>query len=149
MGTVTYPQEQVADFIMSRFIPLKFDVTRDKKMFEAFEAQWTPTILICDEKKREHHRTTGYLSPEEFVSEMELGLAKLDFHRGRYQEAAQQYRQILSAHPGKSAASEAVYFSGVCNYMATHDPSHLKQAYTELKERYPQSDWTRKAEVWS
>lgn len=149
MGTVTYPNQDVIDFVTPHFISIKFDNTTDPKRFEEFDAQWTPTMLIIDEDRKEHHRTTGYLSPSDFLSEMKLGLAKLEYHAKHYDEARSAYRQVLQAYPDTAAAPEALYFSGVCNYMATHDPGHLKETFTELKEKYPGSDWTKKAEVWS
>jgi len=149
MGAVTYPSQDVVDFVNANFIPLKFDSARDQKRLNEFNAQWTPTIIIYDQNQKEHHRTTGYLSPETFLSEMRLGLAKMEYDLKRYNEALQAYKQVIQAYPETAAAPEALYFSGVCNYMATHDPSHLKETFTALKEKYPRSDWTRKAEVWS
>lgn len=149
MGTVTYPNQGVIDFVTTHFIPIKIDNTKEPKRFEEFNAQWTPTILIVDEEKKEHHRTTGYLSPADFMSEMELGLAKLEYHAKHYDKAMTVYRQVLESYPDTSAAPEALYFSGVCHYMSTQDPVYLKETFTELKEKYPGSDWTKKAEVWS
>ena len=149
MGTVTYLQPEVVDFVQTHFIPVKIDISKEAKRFEEFEVQWTPTIIVFDQEKKEHHRTTGYLSPEDFLSELRLGLANLEYHRKHYNEAMEEYRQVLQVFPNTSAAPEALYFSGVCNYMATHDPSHLKETNTELREKYPASDWTKKAEVWS
>lgn len=76
-----------------------------------------------------------------------LGLAKRAYHREHYEDAIEAYRQVLQSYPDTAAAPEALYFSGVCNYMTTHDPVHLKEASEALRNRYPGSDWAKKAEV--
>jgi hypothetical protein len=149
MGAVTYPNQEVVELINTRFIPLKFESTTDQKKFEAFNVQWTPTIIIYDHNRKEHHRTTGFLSPEDFILEMKMGLARREYDLQHFSEATDAYRQILQAYPKTSAAPEALYFSGVCNYMASHDPSHLKHTSKELQQLYPKSDWTKKAQVWT
>jgi hypothetical protein len=49
---------------------------------------------------------------------------------------------------GEDVAAEALYWAGVSKYKATNDPSPLRQADRELKERYPESSWAKKASVW-
>ncbi len=149
MGAVTYPNSEVIQFVSSRFIPIKCDSSTGREHFKAFNVQWTPTIVIRDHDGQEHHRSTGFLSPEDFILEMRLGLAKMVYDQRRFEDANQAYRQILEAYPKTSAAPEALYFAGVCNYMASQDASHLSRTFQELREKYPQSDWTKKAEVWS
>lgn len=149
MGTVTYLNQEVVDFVNDQFIPVKLDMTKEKKRFNDFDVQWTPTLIVCDRDQKEHHRTTGYLSPSDFLSEMRLGLGNMEYHAKHFKEAISAYRQVLQAYPQTSAAPEALYFSGVCNYMATNDPGRLKETFIELQEKYPGNDWTKKAEVWS
>lgn len=149
MDAVTYPNDEVSELVMSRFIPIKIDSTTGQDHFKAFNVQWTPSIVIRDHEGQEHHRTTGFLAPKDFVLEMRLGLAKMVYDQRHFEDASKAYRQILEAYPKTSAAPEALYFSGVCNYMASQDPSHLNRTFQELREKYPKSDWTKKAEVWS
>jgi hypothetical protein len=148
MGAVTYPNPEVAEFISSHFIPLKLDGTSQMKQFKEFDVQWTPTFIICDRNRKEHHRVTGFLEPARFLGEMHLALANLAFHGEQYGEAAQAYRQVVERYPETSAAPAAVYYGGVCRYKDSGDPACLKEAFVELEEKYPGSDWAKKAEVW-
>ncbi len=148
MGAVTYPNPEVADFVSSHFIPLKLDGTTQMKHFKEFDVQWTPTFIICDPNRKEHHRVTGYLDPMSFLGEMQLGLANLAFHGEHYGEAAEAYQQIVARYPETSAAPAAVYYCGVCRYKESGDPGRLKEAFLLLKEKYPGTDWAKKAEVW-
>ena len=149
MGAVTYPNNQVIQWVSSHFIPVKIDSSQGPDHFKAFNVQWTPTIVIRDHGGDEHHRTTGFLSPENFILQMRLGLAKMAYDQRHFEEGSRAFGQILEAYPETAAAPEALYYSGVCNYLASQDPAHLKRAFEELREKYPKSDWTKKAEVWS
>ena len=45
-------------------------------------------------------------------------------------------------------APEAVYLRGVTEYKMTESVDGLVQAYEKLKERYPSSEWTSRAEPY-
>ncbi|PYT24529.1 MAG: hypothetical protein DMG58_25720 [Acidobacteria bacterium] len=42
-----------------------------------------------------------------------------------------------------------MYWAGVSQYKVTHNPAPLAAAARELKERYPESSWAKKASVWA
>ncbi|MDX1762784.1 MAG: hypothetical protein R3231_00530 [bacterium] len=149
MGAVTYPNDHVIQWVSGHFIPVKIDSSTGGRHFKSFNVQWTPTILIQDRDGQEHHRTTGFLSPEDFIVAIRLGLAKMAYNQRHFEEGSQAFRQILEAYPETSAAPEALYYQGVCEYMASQDSSHLNKTFEALREKYPKSDWTKKAEVWS
>src|SRR5689334_23535090 len=84
-----------------------------KRLSERFNAQWTPTILILDPEGDERHRIEGFLPTDDFLSQIELGLAKVAFQRHNYAEAERLYREILEKFPATDAAPEAQYWAGV------------------------------------
>ena len=90
----------------------------------------------------------GFFPADDFLAQLELGLAKLDFQSERYEEARKRFRKIYEEHPASGAAPEALYWSGVSAYKATNDAQHLKATGILLKEKYPDSEWLRKASVW-
>lgn len=104
---------------------------------------------MLDNEGVERHRLEGYLPADDFLAQLELGLGKLHFQHGRYEEARRQFETIADEYGKASAAPEAVYWAGVSDYKATNDPSHLARTARTLKSRYPESEWTRKASVWS
>jgi hypothetical protein len=55
---------------------------------------------------------------------------------------------VAREHSDSEAAAEALYWAGVSSYKATGKPDPLKQAVSQLKEKYPQSEWAKKASVW-
>lgn len=96
----------------------------------------------------ERHRIEGFLPVEDFLAQLELGLAKLAFQKLQYPEAEKHFRSACQAYPASGAAPEACYWAGVSAYKATNQPEHLGETAKLLKEKYPESEWARKASVW-
>jgi len=144
MDAVTYPENKVADFIIKNLIPLR--IPSDAKPHSAdFKITWTPTLIVLDQEGKEHHRTVGFLSPEELIPALLLGMAKTRFDQQQYAEALSVIQELLDTCPGSDAAPEALFLKGVSGYKSTHDPKPLKEAYERLQAQYPSSEWTKKA----
>lgn len=110
---------------------------------------WTPTQLVLDADGVERHRIEGFLPADDFLAQLELGIARLEFEHEHYADAEREFRAICDGHPQAGAAAEACYWAGVSAYKATHGPEPLKDTARILRQRYPQSEWTRKASVWA
>ena len=147
MGAVTYPNERVVEFIEKNMIPIQvlFD---SQPLAEKFNIQWTPTVITLDEEGQEHHRTIGFLSPEEFIPSLMIGVAKSHFDREKFGKALEMLEKILKDYPKSDTAPEAVYMRGVALYKNTHQASHLKDAYKRLQGEYPSSEWTKRAQPY-
>ena len=119
------------------------------KEFERFGAPWTPTILIEDQLGTERHRLEGFLPADDFIAQLELGLGKLAFQTAHYDEAEKRFDAVYQVHPKSGAAPEGAYWGGVSRYKATNDASHLTRTADLLKQKFPESEWARKASVWT
>jgi len=144
MDAVTYPDARVISFVNENMIPLRvrFD---DQPLATDFNVKWTPTIVTLDPEGKQHHRTVGFLAPEEFIPSLLLGIAKVYFDIDRFDVALAKLEKLLSDHPTSHSAPEALYLRGVSLYKGTDDPKPLKQAYEKLQDSYPDSEWTRRA----
>ena len=147
-----YPDPRVIELITDNFRPVRIHAVeqRDefKRLGERFNAQWTPTILIIDKTGTERHRIEGYLPAAEFLGQLDLGLAKSAFARGKFDDAERRFRSIVERHPNSQAAPEAVYWAGVSRYKATNDPAALKDTARQFASKYTDSTWATKASVW-
>jgi outer membrane protein assembly factor BamD (BamD/ComL family) len=114
-----------------------------------FNVQWTPTILILDPDGNERHRIEGYLPADEFLVQLNIGLAHAAFRANRFDEAERRYRGILDRYPNSEVAAEAQYWAGVSKYKGTNDASALKATAQAFKDRYSDSTWAKKASIWS
>ena len=144
MDAVTYPNPAVVEFIQKNLIPLQvsFDAM---PLATVFNIQWTPTLITLDSQGKEHHRTVGFLSPQELIPSLMLGMAKCHFDSQRFQEALAILEKLLAEFPQSDSAPEAIYLHGVSRYKSTHDPKPLKEAYERLQKDYPASEWTKRA----
>ncbi len=144
MDAVTYPDAKVIGFINENMIPLRipFDA---QPLSKDFNVTWTPTIVTLDPGGKEHHRTVGFLAPEELIPSLLLGIAKSYFETDRFNEALEKLAKLLAQYPKSDSSPEAIYVRGVCGYKSTDDPKPLKEAYEKLSAEYPSSEWTKRA----
>jgi TolA-binding protein len=129
-------------------VPVKVHIKEQKQTFQRFNAQWTPTQIVLDADGVERHRMEGFLPVDDFLAHLDLGLGKLHFQKQEYGEAEKRLRSVCESFPGAGAAPEACYWAGVSAYKGSNDARHLGSTARALKERYPDSEWARKASVW-
>lgn len=144
MDAVTYPDGKVISFINDNMIPLQvqFDA---QPLSTDFNVKWTPTLITLDTEGKEHHRTVGFLSPEELISQLLLGMGKSCLETDRFDEALTKLEKLLAEYPKSDSVPEAIYWRGVCRYKATDDPRPLKEAYEQLKAEHTSSEWAKRA----
>ncbi|HUT84267.1 MAG TPA: hypothetical protein VMX95_06425 [Thermodesulfobacteriota bacterium] len=147
MDAVTYPNSRVINFIQENVIPLR--VPFDAQPLSAdFNIKWTPTLVVLDPEGKEHHRTVGFVSAEELIPSLLLGVGKSHFERDKFSEALARLDELLKDYPESNSAPEAVFLRGVCGYKSTHTPKPLKEAYEYLKAKYPESEWLKRADPY-
>ncbi len=147
MGTVTYPNPKVIDFFSKHLVPVRA-LINSKPLPQRFKVQWTPTLVLLDGQGEEHHRTVGFLAPEELLPSLMLGIGKSYFDRELYRDSEQVLEQLLKEYPKSDAAPEAAYYLGVGRYKNTHNAEELKKTIEALKKNYPGSEWTKRASVY-
>jgi len=144
MGAVTFPDAKVIVFINQNVIPIRLPHDH-KPLAEKFQVKWTPALVTLDMEGKEHHRTVGFLSPEELIPSLLLGKAKIDFDHEDFSNALLTLGNLLQGYPKSAAAPEAIFLRGVCGYKNAHNPKALKEAYERLAKDYPDSEWTKRA----
>ena len=148
-----YEDERVARFVSENFIPALIHVRdnrEDYKRFgERYGAQWTPTLLELDPDGEERHRIEGFLPADDFLAQLELGLAHAAFKREAWDEAEQRFREVVERFPESEAAPEAQYWAGVARYKGTGDNAALADTARRFQTRYRDTSWAKKASVWS
>lgn len=144
MDAGTYPNEAVIEFINQNVVPLQ--VASDQQpMASDFKVTWTPSLLILDQEGNEHHRTVGFMSANELIPSLLLGIGNLHFNGNDFKKALGRYEKIVSDFSGSDSAPEAVFQIGVSLYKSTNDPKPLKEAYEHLQDKYPENQWTKRA----
>ena len=95
------------------------------------------------------HQFEGYLPPDDFLAQLQLGLAHSAFARQQWNEAETAFGEILTTLPESDASPEALYWQGVSRYKSSGDPTALQQTAEAFKTRYADSTWAKKASVWA
>ena len=147
-----YPDERVVRLVTFEFVPIRIHV-RDagdvySRVSQQLNVQWTPTVLILDEDGIERHRVEGFLPVDDFLAQLKLGLARIAFQRGAFDEAERRFRQVVDEHPQSEAAPEALYWIGVSRYKGQGDASALAETARAFSTSYTDSAWAKKASVW-
>lgn len=143
-----YAEEDVARFINECFVPIKVSLREHPESFGQFNVEWTPTIIIPDQNGKERHRMVGFLPKEDFLAQLQLGIAKVAFSTRKYEEARKGFAAVGRLHEGTSAAPEGIFWAGVSAYRGTGKNAPLAQTAGELRAKYPESDWAKKASVY-
>jgi len=144
-----YPEARVTDFVSKTFKPVRLHVKTHPEAMGRFGANWTPTVMILDRDGKEQYRIEGYLPPDDFLGQLELGAAHEAFKNGRFDEAETRFRGIVDSLPNTEAAAEAQYWAGVSKYKGSGDGSALKATADAFKQRYGDSAWAKKASIWA
>ena len=148
-----WPDERVARFVNENFIPARVHVKDDaaafKKYGEQYNAHWTPTVLELDPNGEEFYRVEGFLPLDDFLAQLMLGRAHMDFKQAKWPEAEKRFREIVDKLPKAEAAPEAMYWAGVSRYKGTQDATALKETGKSFTQRYQDSSWAKKASIWA
>ena len=144
MDAVTYPDKKVIQYIEKSYIPLliAFDA---KPLSTDFNIKWTPTLITLGTDDNEHHRTVGFLDPDTFIANSLLGIGKYHFDNDRFPESLEFFEEVIKDHQHGDVVAEAIFLQGVARYKNSGDPKPLKEAYETLSDRYPDSEWTKRA----
>ena len=139
----------MSEFITLNMIPVRLHVQKHPEAMGRFNVQWTPTVLILDSDGNERHRIEGYLPADEFLVQLNIGMAHAAFRASKFDTAEQLYRGIMDRYPNSEVAPEAQYWAGVSKYKGSNDASALKQTADAFKNRYKDSSWAKKASIWA
>jgi thiol-disulfide isomerase/thioredoxin len=150
MDDLTYTSSDVLKYLTENYVFVKFNtkhITREfKNSYTTGAFLWTPTFFVFSSDKQELRRTVGYLPPNQFITELELGRAFNYLRRAKSNEALSILNQVYDYADQSSNRGEALYWAGVAAYYA-HQKSfdHLAPYWNKLIELHPGSLWSERA----
>lgn len=147
MDTVTYPEGKVAEFLSSEFVPARVNVKETDEAIGLFKPTWTPTLLCLDPEGGVHYRTVGFIPPDEFVPEFLVARGLAAFNQGQYAAAMGHFAKVHREAPQSVHAPQAQYWHAVAEYKQTGSRDALLAGWRRLRERYPESYWSRKIPI--
>ena len=147
MGTYTYPDPGVEEYIERHFVPVRFNVREEPEVERSFSSGWTPTLIFEDATETEHRRSAGYLDVKQFIGELSLARVMEAIDRRDRVTAPERTGEALDKTAGDPAREpENLYWSAVAAYHAADDDREkLVSGWERLLERFPDSEWARRA----
>lgn len=139
MDAVTYPNTDIQLRITKSFVPVKLEIEQHGKSAHEYGVLWTPGLLCLDTNGAIIARTEGYYPPQEFSVLLTLMEGRWALYSKNYDQAWQHFDRIVRESPGSTQAAEALFYKGVADYRKTGAPDGLRQIWTELRDRYPNS----------
>jgi hypothetical protein len=127
----------------------RIHVKEQPAMWKRFNVRWTPTVLILGPDGNEGRRIEGFLPADELLGQIGLGLGFLAVNRKDWPTAREEFERVAKEFPDTAAGPEALYWSGVAKYSASHDATALKDLGRAFKERYTNTAWAKRASIWT
>jgi thioredoxin-related protein len=134
--------------VTDNFVPVKVHIKENRDQFRRFTSKWTPTIMIVDGSGKEFFRTEGWLPPRDFLAQMMIGFGRALFLNNKPKEAEKSFAEVADHFADTDFAPEAEYWRAVSQYRATADHKYLDEVARALANKYPYSNWTKRASVW-
>lgn len=107
MDTVTYPDPRTVGAVAENLLAVRADISSEQVLAGEFRVQYTPTVIVLNQDRREEHRSVGFLRPEEFVPFLLLGVGKVHLSNRRYRQAVRAANRILTEFSGSQWARDA------------------------------------------
>ena len=151
MGAVTYPDNDVQQYLSDHFTTLKINLLErhpdHKEASGTGKVIFAPTFVFTDGKGREIRRYLGWLPATSFLAELRFARAQHDFNRGQFLPARDLYAEIMNDFADADVAAEATYWHGIAAFLGGNkDGAALKKSWLQVRERYPSSTWATRAE---
>ena len=147
---VTYPHESVRRLLADSFVCIKYNTKRPNEWFKrlngSFGHHWHPNIVVLDARLTEARRFIGYLPPDDFVAQLEVGRALVELYNKRATNAREILDGVIDRYAHTHVAPEALYWAGVAAYRAGGGLPALTEVWERIPERYPDSEWVLRAD---
>jgi hypothetical protein len=153
MDTVTYPTPAVEDLLRERFVCYSINegqpTREDAELMRRCRLLWSPGMVFFEPRGAELRRFVGYRPADEFVAELHLVLGLNDMLYRRFEAAAQAFAAAALDFGEHEGAAEALYWRAIALYRAEgRNYDVLRRHWNEIRERFPDSTWWPRADVW-
>ena len=144
MDAVTYPQEEVARYILDHFVPVRINTDDRPELTQQYHAPWTPTFVILGSDGTEYYRETGYLPPKELLAHLSLAVGRAAFEQRDFAESARHLATVVDRYRESELVPEALYFLGVSKNKVSGKADERRAIWKRIMDEYPKSDWAKK-----
>ena len=150
---MTYPRQEVRDFLADHFELVRVSLAdrepEARSLIRRYRTLWSPGFVLLDHRGTELRRFMGYQPPADFIAELRVGLGKIHLMHRNVDAAFDHFRQVADMEPPAPVSAEALYWSGIAVFRRDKKPvDWLRDYWSELGRRFPESRWWTHADVW-
>jgi len=149
MFATTYREEEVSEFLKQNFICLKYNTTKPNDWYRRLNGHvahvWHPHFVVSDARLSEGRRFSGYLTPEPFVAQLQLGLGILHMYHRRFADALAAFQSAGADTLPTNTIAESLYWQGVASYRL-HGREALASLWQRLGRDYGSTDWAQRGD---
>jgi hypothetical protein len=149
-SAVTHPDPRGERALDEAFVCIEYDTKAPnewlRRLNGSFGHHWHPNVVVMDHRLVEGRRFIGYLPPEEFVAQVEVGRALVALHHQRARDARAILGAVLARFPHAHVAPEAMCWEGVAAYRGGGGLPALTDVLRELADRNPAREWAVRAD---
>lgn len=150
MDRVTYPNEDVQEYLKEHFIGVKLeqhiDAKRVAQLLRPRKLTWSPLFLVLGPSGIEHRLILGYYPPRKFIAELDLGRGLASLTAGAADAAEEIFATLTMRFENTSVVPEALFWQGIACYRSTRQKKDLSIAWQEILQRFPESPWAHKSD---
>ncbi len=149
---MTYPRQDVQE-ILSQLVLVRVSLAdrepETRALVKRYRTLWSPGFVLLDHHETELRRFLGFQQGRDFVAELRVGLGKVHLLHRRPEQAYAEWRAVADLDPPAPVSAEALYWSGIARFQEQKKPvDWLREYWSELGERFPDSRWWTHADVW-
>jgi hypothetical protein len=141
MGTVTYPDDRVIDYLSTHFVNLDISMGERENwpLFRTHHIIWTPSVGFMDRNGSMHYYSPGFLPASEFLSALKIGRARCLMAWMRSAEAIVELESAVEAN--NTMTPEALFWLAAAYFLERRDTGRMYPAWERLVTEYPDSPW--------
>lgn len=154
MDAVTHPHPEVSRLLATDFVCATVDTKAPgdagRRALHRLRIAWEPAFVFLDRGGRELRRFVGYRPPDEFTAELQITRGLYDMQRGDSAGAEARFRAVgrRTEIELSDLAAEATFWRGVAAFRQSRDKQTLHEVWSEIEQRWPDSSWWRRADVF-
>lgn len=151
MEDVTYQDETVLKYLEENYVFVKYNTANKihnfRNTYITAPHLWTPCFIVFANDGSEVKKVSGYLPPQQFFDEMELGRAYAYLRKAQSPKSLEVLNRLIEGTSDTYVKQEALYWAGVSAFYAEQKKIEALTPYWErLMDEYPQSVWAERAD---
>jgi Thioredoxin-like len=149
MFATTYRDDAVQAFLRENFVCVKYNTTKPNDWYRRLNGHvahvWHPHFMVADARLTEGRRIIGYLTPDTFIAQLQLGAGMLHMYHRRFADALAAFESAGGDTLPLNTIAESLYWQAVASYRL-HGVDGLAPLWERLVRDFATTDWAQRGD---